>query len=185
MSRDTGIPRISPFGLRGELSGSALGSPSRSSRFAPGMWVPRPPVGGSASDNLTSLGPLPRMGRSSCSPGPVVPIAGTDRSRQGRKSSRQSGSGSTCRSAVSPWRRAHSAKNATRRCEMIRGSLHGQPSTRHALRSGFGSTMVRRSWGMSTAVRSVHLGRCGRHPRRCSDGRSGRVTGASPRWDLS
>ena len=47
---------------------------------------------------------------------------------------RQSASGATERFAVSPWSRAQAAKNAARRWETIRASLHGQPSTRHPRR---------------------------------------------------
>ena len=62
----------------------------------------------------------------------------------------QPGSGSTTRSAVSPCSFAQAAKKATRRAEMMRGSLHEQPGTRQAGRTG-GSVALWRSHLMSIA----------------------------------
>ena len=77
--------------------------------------------------------------------------AGSARSQAAPDQSRingQAGSGSTTRSAVSPWSFAQAAKNAARRVEMIRASLHGQSGTRHAGRTG-GSVAPWRSHLMS------------------------------------
>ena len=63
----------------------------------------------------------------------------------------QAGSGSTTRSAVSPWPFAQSAKNATRRCEMIRASLQVQPGTRQAGRTGGSVALWRSHWCPSQA----------------------------------
>ena len=56
-----GVPRSSPSGLRGELSGSALGSPSRSSRFAPGCVGPPSSRGRFGHGNDSSEGAAAAM----------------------------------------------------------------------------------------------------------------------------
>jgi hypothetical protein len=53
----------------------------------------------------------------------------------GVKVMRHVGSGSTIRSAVSPWSFAHEAKKAARRCDTIRASLQVHPATRQARRA--------------------------------------------------
>ena len=91
------------------------------------------------------------------------------------------GSGSMERSAVSPWSFAHAAKKATRRCETIRASLHGHPSTRHA-------RLVKRSVAARTfnlplihRCCSVRLVRPRDPRRRWWDARARCITDA---WDL-
>ena len=131
-----------PAGLRGELSGSALGSPSRRSRFAPGIVGPPSSRGGSAISYgisqvgfvATTVGPGWRRDRSDRRRASGTRIGPC---RIGRGSSRPVRVGfDRPRSAVSPWSLAHAVKKATRREEMIRGVLARlQPGTRQAGRT--------------------------------------------------
>ena len=105
-----GVPRSSPSGLRGELSGSALGPPSRSSRFAPGMVGPPSSRGRFGHGNDSSEGAAAAMadwsgvrrvsvrvpGSATCS-APRASSASPDRARS---------SGSRSLRAIPPrWRR--------------------------------------------------------------------------------
>ena len=109
---------------------------------------------GSATDGA------PRPGRTTAGAGRRAESGGRTAARAEVEEFAESMSGSTLRSAVSPFRRAHSAKKATRRVEMIRASLHGQPCD-EACASGrsLSPVVARRSNVMSTVVCSVHLGR--------------------------
>src|SRR5258705_1204976 len=75
------------------------------------------------------------------------------------RTKRQSGSGATTRSAVSPWLVAQDAKNAARRCETIRASLQGHPATRQARRPGRSVAGWRSSCWMSITLLTPFPGR--------------------------
>ena len=64
----------------------------------------------------------------------------------------------TTRSAVSPCSFAQAAKNATRRDEMIRESLHGQSGTRQAGRTGGSVALWRSHWMSITSAPFVWVG---------------------------
>ena len=157
------VPRSSPSGLRGELSGSALGSPSRRSRLAPGIWVPRPPRGGSAiSYGISRVGFVATTRWSGVATRPIgpSPASGSASGRAGsvehQRPVRVGFDHPVGGLAVVLGPRREEGDAAG---EMIRGSLQLQPGTRQAGRTT-GSVAFWRSHEMSiTRLRSSGSGR--------------------------
>ena len=165
--------RSSPGGSSRRRRSASTGRSSRRSPARPGSpgspatSSTRPTRSPTASRSATSGSRAGRSGRSASSG-----VAGSPED-QGQAGSGVDRRGPPSRRGPSP----SAAKNATRRAEMMRGSLHGQSGTRHAGRTG-GSVALWRSRLMSIA--RLRSSGSGRKPRRLGSNASpGRITDAS------